>query len=50
MPSNPTVATGIPGGICSIDKIESHPSIDMEDLHGTPITGTMANTATTPGR
>ena len=22
----------------------------MEDLHGTPITGTVANAATTPGR
>ena len=33
-PFNATVATGIPPGICKIDKIESQPSIEFEDFKG----------------
>jgi hypothetical protein len=34
-----TVATGTPLGIWRIDRTESHPSIELEDFTGTPITG-----------
>ena len=44
------VATGIPGGICTIDNRESIPSMDDEDLIGTPITGKGVNEATMPGK
>lgn len=33
------VATGIPEGICKIDRMLSQPSIELDDLIGTPITG-----------
>ena len=49
-PSNATVATGIPFGICSILKIESHPSIEFEDFTGTPITGSVVSDAVMPGK
>jgi hypothetical protein len=49
-PSSPTVATGIPGGICRILRMESHPSIEMDALMGTPITGSGVSAAMTPGR
>uniref|UniRef100_J3KXD3 Uncharacterized protein n=1 Tax=Oryza brachyantha TaxID=4533 RepID=J3KXD3_ORYBR len=42
-----TVATGIPFGICQINKRESVPCKD-EVLMGTPITGTEVNEATIP--
>ena len=44
----PTVATGIPGGICTIDNSESQPS--MVALIGTPITGMLVIEAITPGK
>ena len=34
-PFNATVATGTPPGICKIDKTESQPSIELDDLIGT---------------
>ena len=49
-PSNATVATGTPPGICKIDKIESHPSIEFLDLTGTPITGKGDSEAIIPGK
>jgi hypothetical protein len=45
-----TVATGTPLGICKIDKIESHPSMELEDLIGTPITGKLVIAAIIPGK
>ena len=45
-----TVATGIPFGICKIDKIESQPSIEFDDLIGTPTTGSGVIEATIPGK
>src|SRR5690606_4518245 len=48
-PSTATVATGIPGGICTMDSSESSPSI-VEDLTGTPMTGSGVYAARTPGR
>jgi len=47
---NATVATGTPLGICKIDKIESHPSIELDDFMGTPITGKEVMAATIPGK
>ena len=44
----PTVATGMPGGICTIASRASIPS--SVDLMGTPITGTVVWAAITPGR
>ena len=44
------VATGIPEGICKIDRMLSQPSIELDDLIGTPITGTGVWAAITPGR
>ena len=44
--SRPTAATGIPGGICTIDRIAS---MLTAPLTGTPITGLTVNDATTPG-
>ena len=49
-PSNATVATGTPPGICKIDKIESQPSIEFLDFIGTPITGNGDNAAIIPGK
>src|ERR1700676_1738668 len=45
-----TVATGMPFGICNMDKIESHPSRELDDLIGTPITGRDVREATIPGK
>ena len=45
-----TVATGTPLGIWRMDKTESQPSIELEDLMGTPITGKVVTDATIPGR
>ncbi|BAS70895.1 Os01g0199950 [Oryza sativa Japonica Group] len=42
-----TVATGIPFGICQINRRESVPCKD-EVMMGTPITGTEVNEATIP--
>ena len=42
------VATGIPGGICTIASRASMPS--KVELIGTPITGTVVIAAITPGR
>ena len=47
-PFTPTVATGMPGGICIIDSIASSPS--SIPLIGTPITGNVVDAAITPGR
>src|SRR6476620_11033631 len=45
-----TVATGMPLGICRMDNTESHPSMELEDFTGTPITGSEVIDATIPGR
>ena len=44
------MATGTPLGIWSIDKTESHPSIELDDLMGTPTTGSGVIEATIPGK
>ena len=44
-----TVATGTPGGICTMDSSESSPSKDLPKI-GTPMTGKVVNAAVTPGR
>ena len=49
-PFNATVATGTPPGICRIERMESHPSIEFLDFIGTPITGRLVIEATIPGR
>ena len=49
-PSNATVATGTPPGICNIDKTESQPSIEFLLLIGTPIIGNGLIEATIPGK
>ena len=49
-PFNATVATGIPLGICKMERTESHPSIELDDFIGTPITGKVVIDATMPGR
>ena len=46
-PLMPIVATGMPGGICTIDSRASWPS--SEELIGTPITGIDVMAAITPG-
>jgi DNA topoisomerase-3 len=45
----PTVATGTPGGICTIENKASIPS-NSDDLMGIPITGRFVHPARTPGR
>jgi hypothetical protein len=45
----PTVATGTPAGICTIDNSESMPS-RWRSATGTPITGSGVTAATIPGR
>ncbi len=45
----PTVATGTPGGICTMDSSESRPLSDLLSI-GTPMTGSVVNAAVTPGR
>src|SRR6478672_9624083 len=45
----PTVATGIPPGICTIESSESMPSRYLSGT-GTPITGSVVIEATMPGR
>ncbi len=45
--SRPTAATGIPGGICTIESIAS---MLTAPLTGTPITGLTVKDAMTPGR
>ena len=45
----PTVATGIPAGICTIESSESRPSSEAS-LTGTPMTGSTVAEATIPGR
>ena len=45
----PTVATGTPGGICTMDSNESRPFSDLLSI-GTPMTGRVVNAAVTPGR
>src|SRR5581483_10134859 len=48
--STPTVATGTPGGIWTIESRASSPSsTDFDDRSGTPITGSSGRAATTPG-
>src|SRR5687768_10584476 len=44
-----TVATGTPGGICTVDRSASHPFSADESI-GTPITGITVCAATTPAR
>ena len=44
-PLRATVATGTPPGICSIDKTESQPSMELMDFIGTPMTGRGDNAA-----
>ena len=43
------VATGTPGGICTIDRRESIPFIEDNDMIGTTITCNGVNEATMPG-
>src|SRR5579862_6665635 len=48
--STPTVATGTPGGIWTIESNASRPSsTDIDERSGTPITGRSVCAATTPG-
>ena len=48
--STPTVATGTPGGICTIESSASSPSRTLiRERNGTPITGRSVCAATTPG-
>src|SRR3954447_16881197 len=48
--STPTVATGTPGGICTIESSASSPSRTLfEERSGTPITGSSVCAAQTPG-
>ena len=47
---NATVPTGTPLGICKIESTESQPSIELDDLIGTPITGNTVTEATIPGK
>src|SRR5204862_6143911 len=49
--STPTVATGTPGGIWTIESSASSPSRTLfDDRSGTPITGRSVCAAATPGR
>ncbi len=45
----PTVATGTPAGICTIESNESSPSNCFKGT-GTPITGSVVKDAIIPGR
>src|SRR6187551_32331 len=45
-----TVATGTPLGICKMERMESQPSMLLDDLTGTPITGNGVSEAVIPGR
>src|SRR5215211_1606497 len=48
--STPTHATGTPGGIWAIESSASRPpATDLDDVSGTPITGSVVCAATTPG-
>ena len=48
--STPTQATGTPGGICAIESsASSPPATDLDDVSGTPMTGSAVWAATTPG-
>ena len=49
-PLSATVATGTPLGICKIESTESQPSIELDDLIGTPITGRVVMEAIIPGK
>ena len=49
-PFSATVATGIPEGICKMDKTLSQPSMELLDKIGTPITGKVVQLATIPGK
>src|SRR3546814_2855600 len=49
-PFRATVATGMPEGIWRMDRMESHPSMELDDLMGTPMTGSVVREATMPGR
>ena len=44
-----TVATGTPGGICTVDSRASSP-LSADESIGTPITGSVVCAATTPAR
>ena len=46
-PFTPTVATGMPGGICMMESMASSPS--SMPLMGTPMTGSGVEAAMTPG-
>ena len=48
-PSTATVATGMPGGICTVDSSESNP-LSVPAAIGTPITGRVVCAATAPAR
>ena len=48
-PSMATVATGIPDGICTVDRRASMPS-KVDDFTGTPITGRVVLAASAPAR
>ena len=48
-PSSPTVATGMPGGICTVARRESSPC-NAEESMGTPRTGRVVWAAITPAR
>src|SRR5205823_5877943 len=49
--SNPTHATGTPGGICTIERIASSPPAALRRPDsGTPMTGRSVCAATAPGR
>ncbi len=48
--STPTQATGTPGGIWAIESSASRPpATDLDEVSGTPITGSDVCAATTPG-
>ena len=48
--STPTHATGTPGGICAIEsRASSPPATDIDEVSGTPMTGSSVCAATTPG-
>src|SRR6185312_527826 len=49
-PLSATVATGTPPGIWSTESTESHPSMELEDLMGTPMTGSGVSDAIIPGK
>ena len=49
MGPTPTVATGMPGGICTVESSASKPE-SGELASGTPITGSVECAATAPAR